>query len=77
MTRSTNELISKTNELEEELKATGLWIKEIPAWVLGYDETAILSNADFAQWYQDIIYAAELADHSPVRGSFIIRPYGY
>jgi prolyl-tRNA synthetase len=34
-------------------------------------------NTDFAQWYQDIIYAAELADHSPVRGSFIIRPYGY
>lgn len=34
-------------------------------------------KTDFAQWYQDIIYAAELADHSPVRGSFVIRPYGY
>jgi len=34
-------------------------------------------QTDFAQWYQDIIYAAELADHSPVRGSFVIRPYGY
>ncbi len=32
---------------------------------------------DFAEWYQDIIYAAELADLSPVRGSFVIRPYGY
>ncbi|HEV2917523.1 MAG TPA: proline--tRNA ligase [Candidatus Babeliales bacterium] len=31
---------------------------------------------DFAQWYQDVIYHAQLADHSPVRGSFIIRPYG-
>lgn len=34
-------------------------------------------QTDFAQWYQDIIYAAELADHSPVKGSFVIRPYGY
>ena len=34
-------------------------------------------QTDFAQWYQEIIYAAELADLSPVRGSFVIRPYGY
>jgi prolyl-tRNA synthetase len=34
-------------------------------------------HLDFAQWYQDVIYAAELADLSPVRGSFVIRPYGY
>lgn len=31
----------------------------------------------FAEWYQEIIYAAELADQSPVRGSFVIRPYGF
>ncbi len=34
-------------------------------------------KTDFAQWYQDSIYAAQLADLSPVRGSFVIRPYGY
>ena len=32
---------------------------------------------DFAKWYQDVIYQAELADQSPVRGSIVIRPYGY
>ncbi len=32
---------------------------------------------DFAQWYQDIIYQAELVDQAPVRGCFIIRPYGW
>ncbi len=32
---------------------------------------------DFAQWYQEVIYSAELSDHSPVRGSMVIRPYGY
>ncbi len=32
---------------------------------------------DFAQWYQDIVYQAELADNAPVRGCMVIRPYGY
>ena len=32
---------------------------------------------DFAKWYQEVIYQAELADQSPVRGSIVIRPYGY
>ena len=30
----------------------------------------------FAEWYQEIIYAAELADQAPVRGCIVIRPYG-
>jgi len=34
-------------------------------------------NNDFLQWYQDIIYAAELVDDSPVRGCYVIRPYGW
>ena len=34
-------------------------------------------KTQFAEWYQEIIYAAELADQSPVRGSFVIRPYGF
>ena len=32
---------------------------------------------DFSSWYQEVILQAELADHSPVRGSMVIRPYGY
>jgi prolyl-tRNA synthetase len=31
----------------------------------------------FADWYQEVIYQAELADQAPVRGCFVIRPYGY
>ena len=34
-------------------------------------------NKDFAQWYQDVIYEAELVDSSPTKGSMVIRPYGY
>ncbi len=32
---------------------------------------------DFSDWYQEVIYQAELVDQSPVRGTMIIRPYGY
>ncbi|PFA66680.1 proline--tRNA ligase [Bacillus sp. AFS015802] len=32
---------------------------------------------DFAQWYTDVVTKAELIDYSSVRGSMIIRPYGY
>jgi len=31
----------------------------------------------FPEWYQEIIYQAELVDSSPVRGTMVIRPYGY
>ncbi len=31
----------------------------------------------FADWYNEVIYAAELADLAPVRGCIVIRPYGY
>ncbi len=32
---------------------------------------------DFSRWYTDVIRRAELADYSPVKGSMVIRPYGY
>jgi prolyl-tRNA synthetase len=34
-------------------------------------------SKDFPRWYQDVIAKAELADNGPVRGSMVIRPYGY
>ena len=32
---------------------------------------------DYSQWYLDVIKAAQLADHSPVKGCMVIRPEGY
>ena len=32
---------------------------------------------DYSQWYLDIIAAADLAENGPVRGTMIIKPYGY
>lgn len=33
--------------------------------------------ADFSGWYNDVVAAADLAEHGPVRGTMIIKPYGY
>ena len=33
-------------------------------------------KTNFAEWYQEVIAQAKLADHAPVRGCIVIRPYG-
>jgi prolyl-tRNA synthetase len=32
---------------------------------------------DYPRWYQDVIAKAALAENGPVRGTMVIRPYGY
>lgn len=32
---------------------------------------------DYAEWYQQVVKAAELAEPSPVRGCMVIKPWGY
>jgi prolyl-tRNA synthetase len=32
---------------------------------------------DFPRWYQDVVSKAEMAENGPVRGTMVIRPYGY
>jgi prolyl-tRNA synthetase len=32
---------------------------------------------NFAAWYNELVKRAELAEHSPVRGCMIIKPYGF
>lgn len=32
---------------------------------------------DYAEWYQSVLKAADLADHSAVRGCMVIKPWGY
>jgi prolyl-tRNA synthetase len=34
-------------------------------------------SENFPQWYQDVIAKAELAETGPVRGTIVIRPYGF
>lgn len=32
---------------------------------------------DFSRWYNEVVRKAQLADYTPVRGSMVIRPYGF
>ncbi len=34
-------------------------------------------NVDFPQWYTDVILKTQLVDYGPVKGTMVIRPYGY
>ncbi|HVB06086.1 MAG TPA: proline--tRNA ligase [Acidimicrobiales bacterium] len=34
-------------------------------------------SEDFSAWYNELVLRAELADRGPVRGTMVIRPYGY
>lgn len=34
-------------------------------------------DVDFSSWYTDVVKKADLVDYSSVKGSMIIRPYGY
>ncbi|MFQ6612880.1 MAG: proline--tRNA ligase [Fidelibacterota bacterium] len=34
-------------------------------------------SQDYAAWYTDIVTRAELADYGPVKGTMVIRPYGF
>src|ERR1700680_2188603 len=34
-------------------------------------------SEDFSAWYNELVAKAELADRGPVKGTMVIRPYGY
>ncbi len=34
-------------------------------------------DADFAQWFTDVVVKAELIDYSGIKGFYVLRPYAY
>ncbi|MCX7740118.1 MAG: proline--tRNA ligase [Meiothermus sp.] len=34
-------------------------------------------SVDFNEWYNEVVLRADLVDYGPVRGTMVIRPYGY
>ena len=34
-------------------------------------------NDNFTQWYTDVVLKTQLVDYGPVKGTMVIRPYGY
>jgi prolyl-tRNA synthetase len=46
--------------------------------IMARDERGVIPQSeDFSGWYNDVVFRAELVDRWPVRGSMVIRPYGY
>src|SRR5665213_2448866 len=43
----------------------------------GNDRGVTPQSEDFSAWYNELVLRAELADRGPVRGTMVIRPYGY
>jgi prolyl-tRNA synthetase len=51
--------------------------KEVSKMAKEFVKDVTSMDEDFAQWYTDVVTKADLIDYSSVRGSMIIRPYGY
>lgn len=34
-------------------------------------------KTDFSQWYTDVVLKTQMVDYGPVKGTMVIRPYGY
>ncbi len=43
------------------------------------DRNGIFSQREssYSEWYHEVVKAADLAEHSPVRGCMVIKPWGY
>ena len=37
----------------------------------------VTREENYSEWYNQLVYNAELAEHSAVKGSMVIKPYGY
>lgn len=63
----------KIEEINEELKKTGLWKKQTPVWVTDYQKKAITDEQDFLDWLQ-FIYLPNCPGPSAGRGNHLIVP---
>jgi len=42
------------------------------------DERGVTAQSEnFSDWYNQVVFKAEIVDRGPVRGAMVIRPYGY
>ena len=41
------------------------------------EEKLTTQKENFAEWYNQLVLKAELADYAPVRGCMVVRPYGW
>jgi len=59
----------------QQFKITQNYSKTIPKTLMAKDFPTRAEN--YAQWYNDLVIRADLAENSAVRGCMVIKPYGY
>ncbi|KAI3720705.1 hypothetical protein L2E82_31697 [Cichorium intybus] len=70
-------LTSTTKIFAQSTPATEVAPPESNQKPLSQEQGITPRSQDFNAWYLDVISMAELADYGPVRGTMVIRPYGY
>ncbi|KAL2527342.1 Class II aaRS and biotin synthetases superfamily protein [Abeliophyllum distichum] len=75
---STTNCSAQSSTAEKELLSPSE-LEDPPKLKIQQDKERVITprSQDFNAWYLDIIANAELADYGPVRGTMVIRPYGY
>jgi len=71
------DIVDKIMELETEMKITGLWQKETPAWVNHFEEKILTQGKDFAQWLQFVFipnHAQKIQSLSVINDKKMIVP---
>ncbi len=41
------------------------------------DKGLVPQSQDFNEWYNEVVLKADLVDYGPVRGTMVVKPYGY
>lgn len=70
-------IAGKINEVRAEMKRTGLWKMEIPAWVKEFEKRTITNREDFSEWLQFVYLPnriQEAESRQPVMEKIYIVP---
>ena len=67
-------IAEKINEVRNEMKRTGIWKMQPPAWVNEFDKKTITTGEDFSEWLQ-FIYLPNRMQETESRQPVIVKIY--
>ena len=67
-------IAEKINEVREEMKRTGIWKMQPPAWVKEFDKKNIATGEDFSEWLQ-FVYLPNRVQETGSRQQVIDKIY--
>lgn len=76
-TSSTQSIFKPAAPIGRRLRSRCLSTSEISGRRKLVEDSITPKSEDYSRWYLDLVSKAELADYGPVRGTMVIRPYGY